>query len=420
MKEEIFLLSFLFFYSAFFQIVAGFILESGIYITEQGTESYFTGGTLRTIAYHFFFFLSLIITFKIIKKISTKPVLGSSKNEKDLYAYLYLLFISIILVILFINVFFSPSPLFNDGITRFNFWENAKFKFLKTLFGGRSMPIVMLLGMIYAYAISYHKFFLKRMSLVLFIIFIIYQYSLGEKFTNQVIATIFMFLPAMLIYQKLHKSLKKIIIKSLPYILLLLLLLFSIIYYYYLSYDLTKKMESPILAILYRAFVLQGHMQWGLDNLFINLYSNIDHLHYFSEFIKNNFDGMTMAMYLVSPQATVDAYLNQGIRFSSAYPGVGLMLFGPYGLVLLQIIFGIIVAFFLFYYYAQIIRCNIIRGFASGMILLSIFTCYNMGDFSVLFSKKVLFAIGIIVISEILLFIRNTYVHISINDRIQK
>lgn len=404
---------FLFIYAAVFPLIANFILEFGIHITEQGRASYATGSTLRLLGYHAVFFATAFLVQRATarparREVSNRLHLASQaasamrpQGLKDLGLYA----LGFVLVALLINAFLSPLPLLNGEITRFNFWETAKWPFLRVIFGKTSLPIAILLGFYLVYYAMGNNVSRVKTTVFFFILYLVYLYALGEKFTGPFLAAVFFATPYVAYRVSMGLDLGAAIRRHGLKLFIAFLACGYVVLHYYNNYDLSATLGSPWLAILYRAFVLQGHMYWGMDEL-----AFVDRQYgsaFIQMFVSNGWDGMKTAMYAVSPARIADAYLNAGIRFSGGYPGISLLLVGPWLTIAVQLVFGVVVGIWVNYVYKCIMRCRLVVGSAAMMVLFSLFYVYAMGDFTVFYSGKFLFAVGLICVFEILLWTKS-------------
>ena len=110
-------------------------IETGIYISEQDRDSYFVGANL----YFLIFFILSIQTIEIVIRTFDKGVrphfpkfkLGQWRFE---YNLIYMSGV-VILCSLVLNLLLSSSPLFDDSVTRFTYWQHSTIPIFRTLFG---------------------------------------------------------------------------------------------------------------------------------------------------------------------------------------------------------------------------------------------------------------------------------------------
>jgi hypothetical protein len=240
-----------------------FYIESGIFINEQGRQSFFAGATILTVFYYLVTFFVLIITFKTLNRYSLR-VITFTYQKKALDESFIKVFIVIVLGLLYLNAFLSPLPFFNDSISRFTYWGNSKFPFLNGFFGDTAMFIPFALGYLFSKQ--------KKFSIFFFLLYIVYNFLIGQKFSPILNGSFSFLLP--IILTSTHK-IKSIIFKNIIWIFFLISIGSFVIYQViYNKYENTKpfanaKIYDPNEAIFYRIFGLQGHLLWGATERYV-------------------------------------------------------------------------------------------------------------------------------------------------------
>jgi len=367
-------------YSALWQIVSVLVVEHGFYITEQKIYSYHTFGAIRTIFSHAIFFISFAAFSRIFPKLRVQD---TGNRFGSFFAAFIFAWVAFGLIISYLNAISSPLPITDLNITRFNFMENSRYPWVSYITSERFFYAFSLIGATYSY---YSKVSLKRRAIFLYLLLIIYLFLIGEKFTGPVLGSIILFIYIMVNFHQHHEA-KHLIVKIKIFFIIFSALIFAYVYYNYIyRYTLKDVVGSPILALLYRAFVLQGHTQWGLDALYalgrgetINAWSSYA------------YSGMSIAMDAIAPPEVLDAFKNvKNASFSSAYPGILLYAGGWPVVFSVQICMAFV--------YLLIARC-FLWSIANRYLLSSIFSMqamfvlfyiYNMGNFNELLSIKFL------------------------------
>lgn len=393
-KNKYWPLLFMLFYAYITPIMSNLVLEYGFYIIEEERTSYFTGSTLRLLVYISIFFISFYATLKLIKnKINNNTLNIISLNK---FNFILLGFATFVLVLLYINLFMSDIPLFSDSVNRFNYWERAKLPILEKILGSRSTPLAMIFGIYYFIFTVSKKIKLKRIVLYLFLFYIIYLYLLGHKLSPQLLAVYFFILPLWIynIKTKLFQFTFKLLLK----VFIIVFLALSIIVYYYQSTGISEMAGGPILGILYRIFVLQGHLYWGIDQMVFE--DSKYGMENFEFFLDLKFDGLLELMYAIGP-SNLQSYLDNNVRFSSGYPAI-LIFFNPYYALVAQFMIGFVLALFYAYTYSVLMGFKIYRSFASILISYYIYFGLSMGDFRFLSSVSFYIMILFVTATELL------------------
>jgi hypothetical protein len=316
----------LFLFQAITIIPSLIYIESGIFISEQGRESFFVGATFLFVLYFIITFKLIFATFSSLRKFkATNPILKFKNKQYDNTIILYIIIFS--LIILLTNAFQSRLPLFDSEITRFTYWSNSKYPFLNKIFGNTSIFIPFAAGILYK-----NK---KFVSVSLLILYFVYNFLIGQKFSPIVSGLFSFFLPILLMSSKtinIRNFLnKKIIISS--------ILLFGLVYFViYKRYEQRRpfaiiKIYDPNEAMFYRVFGLQGHLMWGASETFV--YNDAPHSYRFSDFSK----GMQKLMYQFGVQKNgFERSIENGFNFTNGYPSI-LMYVYPLSIALLLHIF---------------------------------------------------------------------------------
>lgn len=297
-------------------------IEEGIYISEQARDSYFVGATLIYVLYFIITFKLIMATFATLKKYkATNPILKIRNVKYDSSIIFYIVVAS--LVILYFNASQSRLPLFDPEITRFVYWQTSKYPFLNKIFGNTSIFIPFALGIIY----KHHK---KR-SIILLILYFVYNFLIGQKFSPIVSGLYSFFLPIILM-NPVKIKIKNFINKK---VIVSMFLIFGVVYYViYKRYEQRRpyaiiKIYDPNEAMFYRMFGLQGHLMWGSAETYV--YNDEAHSYNFSDFSK----GMQHLMYRFGVQKDgFEKSIENGFNFTNGYPSI-LMYVYPLSIALL-------------------------------------------------------------------------------------
>ena len=308
-------------------------IETGIYISEQGRDSYFVGATLAYVIYFIITFIVIFATFSSLKKVKATTLTFTLKGKNlDLKIIYYMAVFA--LIILYFNASQSKLPLFDSSVTRFTYWENSKFPFLNKILGNTAIFIPFILGILNKNN--------KTKSLVLLVLYFAYNFMIGQKFSPILSGLFSFFLP--IIFMSTQKvNLKKFFNRK---IIISLLLIFGVAYLViYKLYEQRRpyaviKIYDPNEAMFYRAFGLQGHLMWGATETYV--YNNEDHSYNLLDLSK----GMQNLMYkfaVIKDKKGFEDSIGSGFNFTNAYPSILFYVF-PVGIavivhVLLTIVF---------------------------------------------------------------------------------
>jgi len=375
------------------------VLESGgFYITESFNYSYINGAALLLALFGFFFFFLLKVFIQLLSSIGGS-IFRQKKiksSQKKYLARLVLFTVQLSLLALVVNLLLSPVPFFSDEVTRINFWDYAVFPVLGSVFGETSLPVAIALGVIFNFYGLNNKQSLRNYTLFTFWIYVLYLFLLGHKFSAQILAFFFFWLPFMLNTRPPFKQLLKIIFFGLALGMLYVLYVYSNI-----DSGIVNEYGGATGGALYRIFILQGHVFWNmfnhLDMLGDMSYENMIWL------LNNKLYGLELAMHIVSP-GFAEEYLESGLRFTAGFPA---FLFAT------PLLFSVVFSMgMMFFYAAVLVRVmNLINSGSIARLSIYIYILYffhfgfSMGDFRFLFSIKLLALMILSILIELILLI---------------
>ena len=285
-------------------------IEEGIYISEQGRDSYFVGATFLYLIYFIITFKLIFSTFSSLRQYkATNPILKIKGKKYDSTIIFYIVLVS--LLILFYNASQSRLPLFDPEITRFTYWPNSKYPFLNKIFGNTSIFIPFALGILF----KRHKF----RSIVLLLLYFVYNFLIGQKF-SPIVSGLYSFLLPILLMNPKRIDIRNFLTKK---VIISAVLIFGIAYFViYERYEQRRpyaviKIYDPNEAMLYRIFGLQGHLMWGATETYV--YKDEPHSYNFSDFSH----GMQELMYKFAvKRGNFEKSIESGFNFTNGYPSI--------------------------------------------------------------------------------------------------
>ncbi len=281
-------------------------IESGGFISEQGRFGHFNGATVYFTLYAVgtvgLSWLGIALFQRSLASV------GVSRLRED-YPILVALLWSM-LAVAFLNLVLSPIPLFSDQYDRFDYWEIARFPFLKYLLGNVSGFLVIGAGVMYLHRRATGKLFLA--------LYLAYLILLGHKFGSIVTAVYMFYLPHVIYNRPRFRA--AVLLR--PSTILGALGVGLLVYLHYRKENPMQHVvgDNVTLGILYRAFGLQGHVWWGMvehAKQHAPTY-NVSELAY----------GMHSLMYSLSADPKlVDLAIQRGVSFTNGYPAILLKVF---------------------------------------------------------------------------------------------
>lgn len=294
-------------------------IETGIYVSEQGRQSYFVGANIIFLIFFLISVQTLEYAIRFLDK-GLRAKLPSFRLGKFEMDYYLIYGISVVtLSLLIFNLLLSASPLFDSSVTRFTYWPNSAFPFLRKVFGNTATFLPFALGVVYLRK--------KRTSIALLVVYIFYLILIGQKFSPIVRSLYAFFLPWILNSNLKFKFNPIKFVKS--YFSIIFFLLFTLVYIKYSIHNpfVHAGAETPAQAIFYRAFGLQAHLFWGSAEQFV--YLNNAHSWDFQELYKGMHTLMRYFWY--GDLEHIEKSIQNGFSFANAYPAILLKIF-PLGI----------------------------------------------------------------------------------------
>ncbi len=315
---KIFYILLLFYFQGFNTIASLTYIEEGVFINEQGRDGYFVGSVFFYIV---FFFLTIVLCEKTIKYLDKN--LAFSDFNISLFklriGYRFLLvFIVLVLFLLYLNVYLSPSPIFSSEVTRFTYWQNSRLSFLNGVFGNTSIFVPFALG------ILIRKY--RYLAIALLVLYFLNMVLIGQKFSPIISGLYAFFFP---IVMRLGSNTQIRIRRFLTVrTALIFLALFSIVYYKYSLHNpfVRAGAETPFEAIIYRAFGLQAHIFWGcVENYVTHGMENTWRVWELNQGMHH-----LMRHFYPGDIEQLNRSISIGFSFTNAYPAILLRIFPVY------------------------------------------------------------------------------------------
>ncbi len=371
---------FMLWFGHFWMALSSAYLEGGVYITEQQRYSFYNGATFWLLILDAFLWTGIWCSISFLSKFKG---LASVRFGK-LGVQFVLLFVGVALLLLFLNLVLTGSPMFDSELTRFNYWDNSRLPFLNKILGDVAAPLLVMLGVVFAICKFEGRVWYSKLSLFFFCLFVLYYFLIGHKFSMQLLA-FSMFLPPFLFVRLVGGGGLGFKFRHVVGAVFGLFFLFCFIVWNYLEKHsgFVEGQGGAVNAVLYRFFGLQGHVWWGGFNEFLDSAREAG-----TDPVQSMFNGMQTMMYVVSPPALVDNYLAAGVRFTMAYPAIILYTFGMLGAILFQAFAGLAIGLLVVLCERQLLAGRLIGSIFSLLILNNLIIVFNMGDFSALLSVK--------------------------------
>lgn len=383
---------FYFSFSHFFVVVSNVYIETGIYISEQFTVSYATGSTLRAVTYTMLFLLSAFFAFGCFRRDSVNPsdYMNYRAFRKSVFLVYFFLF-----SILILFGFLGGVPIL-DGITRFDYWRDHPFPWLRTvhiLFNQTAF----FLGILYFSENFKNR---KHVGGLLALMFLV-NFFYGDKFSLSFNSLIAFFVGYFTFRGSDFRGFRKYLLPFL-YGVLVIFFFYFLIRWVYINIDLVS--ESAVGGyILDRAFGLQGHTWWGVDKIVSSNGFNPNLGNLFKSHDASDPGGLYLLMYAISPAFAVDFYLENGISFTMGGWAMPIYSLGYFYAVFYVMFAGVFVGLTLVYIYKKSRQYQFFRLFVALRLLWLQVLSFNMGNAYLLFEFTSFLYISLILVDVIVL-----------------
>ena len=307
------------------------VIEQGAYISEQEKNGEFIFTNFYLLLFFLVSLTSFILFFEIFKKALTLKLPRLRFLKKSEISIVYYIAI-IIVIIAYISLISSPSVYTSEDVNKFTYWDTAKYPWLKAILGSTIGYLPFIFGLIF------NKY--KKPTLLLIVLYIIYLVGVDQKFTAFLYGIIgFLISFAVVNFQKRRNynilSFKK------RYLIVVASLIFSLVLLKYSNKNPFEYLNlSPVESVFYRAFGLQAHVFWGVNEK----YNYNDH--------PNSWDlselpyGMHVVMKDFTPefhQRYLEKLWANGVSWTNAYPAILMRIFPvPLALLVHFLIFSIV------------------------------------------------------------------------------
>ncbi len=380
----------LLFYIFFSQYFSVLFLESfPIYITESRTYSGNIGARYRILSY----FLIIIFTGAIIGR---KSLSFFEEKERQIVTKTFNPNVPIFIIILiilaqYLNLILSDGlPLFQAHVDRWNFWSDySAFPIFEKFFG------VLMAFLPFPLFILYRRSNKKKHKYL--IVFLTFAHVLFLLITGQRVNG-FVWLTCLMIgFLVIKNRIYRRDVLSISVIVKFSILFFLLIYLYTVHMSksgLANAVGSSTGLVLYRLFVLNGHVYWNLDNLALQ---NIFSQEPFWDFL----NGATSVRILLGGDLG-KSFVDKGVNFTGVFPGISVHTLGYYGTYLICLLYGILVGA-VNYICLFIIRHKMIyHSFLVGYLWLWTYNFISNGSLAIILSPKYLLVFGILITSVFL------------------
>lgn len=396
-------------------LLGGAFIENGAYVSEQLRYGYHTGGSFRLFVYGLVFLFTVQLVYGwLCKVVPHKP---STFDRTHYLAGIIINVLLLIIILILLGWMVRNGTVFDYGRDRFYYANYITPEWFQKITNWL-YHLLFLSGL--ALAIRRKSVSVVRTSIFGFLGTLVILILQGNKFSGLLMATYLFLLPSVVLFAgkfTIRRGLFRFA-KGVCLLLTLCVISFCLINYHYSHFYGAG--ADPIEALM-RRVPLQGHVWWGVDEYIArgtNMMGELDITRAIHSGFQVNHDisrevGLGLLMTLVSPSILLENYFENGVRFTCGYPAIGLYYFGYFGLVLCQIVLGMLLSLFLWYWMRAIRAGHILRCFICVRLFLLLGSVLVMGDLYMLFSYKLLIYVVVLLATEAMeLLFGNKYKHL--------
>ena len=381
-SKEYFIFFILMWFVHFWMMISVAYLEKGVNIKAH-MITYQNGSTIRLAIYEVIFFLSALLTIKVMHRknetnFRKKTIEFNNEDRKDKF---WLIIIASCTLILLFDALISPNKITNSKVTRFNFYlDFSKLSFITYYISLFINYLFCVNGIILLNSIKNKRYKLRNMSILLLLIAIIYEYLIDVEFMGY-IYLIIIFMTPILMNLSLEKY-KFLTVKNLLIVTTVVMIaLIPKLLFFSKSTVYKGVADSTLDKFIYRSLALQGEVWWGTDNLCQKRSSSDIHQmkNEMNALIndENRFNaGIWYLSYLIIPKYNHTASL---ATLNCGHPAILIAIFGYLGAVIAQCICGIIFAIFTVILKRKIERKQYASVFFAYAIWYMTYTAFYMG-----------------------------------------
>ncbi|HFZ2064580.1 DUF6418 domain-containing protein [Enterobacter cloacae] len=373
-------MSLLFYFTFTLTAIISVYADTGVWLSEVKYTSYETGSTSRVISLVAVLFISAFCSFKALSRVRFVSSGMSNLVSSLLMSAVHIIVVSMIAVLLYTRIRYGSPNEF--GVDRFYYWNNIAPSWAEYCkFTLEQMSL--LIGLLYAVKE-------KRYFLLLFLMSLLSQFLVGEKFTGLYISILLFVIPVF-VYRK-YDIWK--MIKSPRFVALSLIFAGVLIFTALLSYVSIAGSDSAMSLLLGRV-VLQAQMWWAVDNYSSGYPVSFDEI--WQSFLGFGADeeqsGIRYLMGVIAPSYVYQWFLDRGITFTMGSP-VNLIYFFGYPLsVIPAAVLGSVLAFSFKMLRDSIAVRDVILTFLAVKFFYTMIRVITMGDVFQLTTPKVIFYI---------------------------
>lgn len=306
-----------FFYYYFILLLTSLIglwVNSDVYLSEVRVVSYDSDAILQNILLSFVFLFFSFFSFCFLKsKFGFFRICINNNINNIALFFVNVLFFLLSCALIFVVLSLGSASSY--GVDRFEYWNNIVPAWADY---GRYLHIQLIVFVGIAYAESKRKIYILS-----FLIGMLSQFMMGEKFTGIIFGIVFFFGPFLIINKVRVSSL----FSSFRFYILSGLFSFLVILFLFFSYS---SIYGDFLFAFMDRVALQAQMWWSIPNLASSDFSLLKNFFGIGSTSVTD-QGIYFLMEKITPQDVFERYLERGVTFTMPFPSNFLYFFGFLG-----------------------------------------------------------------------------------------
>jgi hypothetical protein len=397
-SKLVFIATLLFYVLHLSVVVSNAYLETGKYMMESHRVSYATGSTLKLLFYLSLYFFS---TWFVLLRLEKQRIGKLTKRSPALTSsWTILCVIVFVQTILLVNLLIYGSPVFS-GVDRFTYWNSHPIPYLWNVLTQLNLAMA-LIGSIHALSQLKDRPKQSFIASAILVVTLVLDILHGDKFSSINIALILYamgYLITKIVFGVLVFPKAKMAIA----LCILVVGFFSLVQFSYINIDKIEESQA-VDYMMQRAFALQGQVWWSIENdTAFGLTGTASFFDLIRESTTTRPGGLYMLMFSIAPSHIVDFYIENNIQFTMGSPAIALYTLGYFGVILYQVVAGIITAGVCWYFIEKICLTQYIRAFVAIKLLWMLVMAFCMGNVYLLLAANTMLYVGLI-LADIFVF----------------
>lgn len=358
------------------QMSVAFLDTHEIFITESGTVSGPTGAYWRFLVANLVMIFAAYATISVCDRVHSRTLPGVQRIPA-LSSFLALTLLGIVMLLQVTNLGLSDAlALPGGGATRWSYWqESSAFPFLRTVFG-----VLMAFTPFVAGTIAFggpQVTWARPFAIIVLLAYALYLAATGQRFHGFLV-------PGGILYGVYIARMRAwsggvVPLRALGLGLLGILVLLAYSFIEFGNREISVSLGGPLLGMLYRIFVLQGHSYWNADALYLAEGAQGS--------LPDLFSGLSYLMSEVGTAGTVEEFAREGINFAVALPASSILVAGFLGMLAIMAVYGMVLGVVYWWVHTSVRAGSVLALFPLSYIWLWVHAVYTKASFETVLSN---------------------------------